>query len=340
MAALGAAACDIKGTPNDQRTVGPTMTILGSNVAGTGAVIPSDGVIQLSFDRYLLPTTVTRQSYTLLDSGNQPIPKLALQTIYDPVARTLSITGPDGAGTPWLTEGLTYRLVLPVPSTADADVGGFRAIDRATLAAPADFSFRAGPRTGRREWEPTVDFCADILPLFTARCSAGACHGNGSSSAAGLFLTTPDGVSRTARGRVAHGSNTSALVDQQRAQGPIFGIDMALIAPGDPGSSWLIYKTELAPHPPAGIPAPPAVTCDAASTPAPAAPFEALVPISAEASPSERAALNDAILGHSMPYAEGPSASNAPLSFPERERLRLWIARGAAVRECGTCSVP
>ena len=53
----------------------------------------------------------------------------------------------------------------------------------------------------------------------------------------------------------------------------------------------------------------------------------------------ERTLLSDYVLGREMPYpAPGNAYFSQPLTFQERERIRIWIARGAPVRDCGACS--
>jgi len=75
----------------------------------------------------LLPSTTIRQSFAIADNKNNVLPADGFQTIYDPVARTITIAGPKGPGVAWLTEGLEYKLVLFVPPNNSTDIGGFRA---------------------------------------------------------------------------------------------------------------------------------------------------------------------------------------------------------------------
>lgn len=318
--------------------------MLGTSFDATGTV-PADGVIQLAFDRYLLPSTITRQSYVILDGRNQLLAAKALRTIYDPVARTVTITGPDGPGAEWLTVDQPYKLVLTVPPNAHTDVGGFRAIDRAPLQGeqPRTFVFRAAPpERAQRPLGAPVDFCADVAPIFQTKCASPTCHGPGTRAASGLVLADAEGVRRTAIGRVAHGANTSARASSPEPPERIFGVNMALIAPGDPGSSWLVYKMELA-KPPASAVARPPVRCSpgdgASPIPPPAPDYVPLAPASFPASDAELAVLSDYVLGPPMPYpATAPGYAHQPLTFQERERVRLWIAQGAALRDCGECA--
>ena len=67
-----AGACDA-GKQHDQRYYGHTITVRGLNV-GVDRPMPADGVIQISFDRYLLPSTVIRQSLVITDANKQALP--------------------------------------------------------------------------------------------------------------------------------------------------------------------------------------------------------------------------------------------------------------------------
>jgi hypothetical protein len=105
---------------------------------------------------------------------------------------------------------------------------------------------------------------------------------------------------------------------------------MPIIDPGDPGNSWLLYKVLLAPNP--ATTTSPALICTAGQTvPAPvsqatsANPAPTTVPLS----DSERAILSEWVLGNQMPYP--PTGA---LGLDEMERVRAWIAQGAAVEDC------
>lgn len=341
-----ASACDIKDTQHYQNTIGPTVRIVGNNIDPTSSEIPADGVLQFSFDRYLLPSTTTRQGYAIADNTNHVLPPEGFQTIYDPVARTISITGPSGPGTAWLTPGLDYKLVFFVPPNNTSDIQGFRAIDRAPLDPNQNrtFVFKAGAARGVTAFEPKMDFCADVLPIFVRKCDGPLCHGSGDRSASSLILTSGDGVRVTAVGRVAQGSNTGGRSFTPSPAGPEFGVDMALIEKGNPGASWLMYKIEMAPHPviDASTGVAEKILCTpppgATPIPSPAAAYAPLAPVIPEANDSERARLEDYILGRYMPYpTPAADAVLQPLTFDERERVRIWIAAGAETRDCGGC---
>jgi len=341
-AVASAASCDA-GDQHEQRTVGPAIRILGVSV-GDGRPMPADGAIQIAFDRYLLPSSVNRQSIAILDGSNRPLPaELAPVVQYDPVARTVTLRPPRQ---PWLTEGQPYKLLLGIPE-GDSDTGGVRAIDRAKLfeGQPRLFAFFVGPKAGQ-PIEPTVSFCRDVLPIFVAKCNVPTCHGSGTSAAASLVLDTSAGVSATAIGRVAQGSNTGGLAGTPVPPGRVFGVDMPLVDPGNPGNSWLLYKVEMARPPVVDAGAKSNIQCAGGGV-APQTPF-AFSPLAREAQRSadeiERGILHDYVPGREMPFPL-PSVggyADQPLTFDEREIIRLWIqglAPGAAVPECGGCGI-
>jgi hypothetical protein len=336
---------------------------VGINV-GPSQDLPANGAIRIAFDRQLHPFTVTRQSFVVRTARGgiaaNPV------VVYDPVARTVALSSPDPAQSTWLEPGQFYTLTLGIPS-GEEDLNGVRAVDWATLdpSMPPDqqvigFTVSA-PTTA--PGEPTMQFCDDVFPLFRAKCSQGTCHGAPTARskalpASSLVLGSAEGTQRTAIGRVAQGANTGPRVGVAQSPQRIFGLDMPIVDPGSPGNSWLMYKMLLAIPRPA--PANPATcsngvqdsdeddvdcggpcaectfTCDAIARPqvVPPAPVNA-VPLSEE----ERARLSDFVLGREMPYPSRPAAplGSDPnsLTVDELQRVRLWIAQGARVEECG-----
>jgi hypothetical protein len=328
--------------------------VVASNIDGPDPQIPADGFIQIAFDRYLLPDTVTRQSWLVLDANHQPLTTLGLKTTYDPIARTVTLSGPDGPGQPWLQPTQVYHLLLPVPPDDVTDQAGFRAIDRAPLAAPHDYIFRTTAETHQTTIEPKVDFCADVFPIFNGSCSLPTCHQGSvtdsgtdySRPAQSLVLTTADGIQYTARGRVSQEANTGARSGVVTPPGSIFGIDMAIIEPGDPGASWLMYKVDLDRPPdllPDGGEGPSLAPCfPAKGVPAVPPLSFPIQPVVAwrDADDAERAVLNDKVLGKPMPYPLDPDHPRAGLlTFQQRERIRAWIAQGAPIAECRGCGL-
>ena len=286
---------------------------------------------------------MNRQSIGLVDGARMPLsPDLAPVVVYDPIARTVTLLPPKQ---PWLTEGQPYTLILGIPE-GDAEQGGVRAIDRATLWADQkrEIAFIVGPKSGATI-EPSVSFCRDVLPIFTAKCSQPTCHGNGEVAAASLVLDTSAGVGATALNRIAQGSNTGGRSSGAPSSGKLFGVDMPIVDPGNPGNSWLMYKIDLARSPTLAQPVPNFACTNGLLEPEVKFAFSPLVPQAQHAADEiERSILEDFILGREMPFpvATPGGYGDEPLTFEEREKVRLWIKSlvpGGAVPECGGCGV-
>jgi len=310
--------------------------------------MPADGVIQVAVDRYLLPASITRQSIVVTDANGQPFTADDAPIItYDPVALTVTANPPRPD---WLKEGLSYKVRFTIPPNDDVNDQGFRAIDRATLDPnqQLEYAFFVGPKTGNANGEPKLNFCSDVLPIFAAKCSETvACHGSQSQSpehAAGLALDSSRGVANTAINRVANGANTSGRGGDPDAPGRVFGVNMAVIKPFEPDNSWLMYKVELARPTTIDAGTLPTIVC-APPQGQPAFPPRQgrYVPLAAAyttADDIDRTVLSDYVLGREMPYPNKPQETTAfetPLTFAEREAIRIWIAQGAVVTDCGGC---
>ncbi len=131
-ASAATAACDT-GKRDNQKTLGPAVLVVSVNV-GDKAPLPADGAIQIAFDRYLLPATISRQSVILLDSAKNPVATdLAPIVLYDPIARTVTLAPPKQ---PWLTEG-------PALLGPAADPRGRFGYDGSSRHRPAQRSIRS-----------------------------------------------------------------------------------------------------------------------------------------------------------------------------------------------------
>jgi len=334
------AGCD-QGTQKNQETaLGGTVAIVDSNL-GSGT-LAQNGTVRLRFNRYLLPSTVTRQAVVLLDASDQPVSSPLVT--YDPVTLSVSLSNPTPA-MPWLTPGQPYKVVLPLPGES-ATGTSLRAIDGAGLdpASMRTVSFTATSETEApgEPAAPAMNFCTDVYPVFVAKCGTGsACHSDPAGTqnpASSLVLLSPEGVQNTAVRRVAQAANTGGRAALGGEPGRVFGVDMPLIAPGNPGNSWLLYKVLLAPLPQTNVGTAGSLRCrtkaNVLADPAPVTGLEVV------ASDAERASLADAVLGREMPYPPSPgplSYATTALSYAERQRLRLWIAQGAVVEACGAC---
>ena len=301
-----------------------------------GKTVPANGSIHVAFDRVLHPASVNRQAALVLEASGRPVGNPIVS--YDPVARVLSLASPNEQGARWLTPKQPYLLVLTHPEEENSP-GGVRAFDGATLERSQRLSFFAGDEiaTGAerslelRGFDPRVEFCRDVLPVFVNTCAGGTCHGasavvSGAASrpATGLLLETPLGVLNTAVGRVARATNTGNL-PAAAPPSRVFGVDMAVVEPGNPAASFMLYKLMLAaprePGPPATAP-----VGATASEPQTMPTHLAAQPLGDD----ERERLRDAVHGMPMPY---PGFA-ANLTVAELARLRAWIAQGARVDQC------
>jgi hypothetical protein len=353
LAAL-AAACDF-GTPTWEPSFGSGAPIhlVGQNVGPTQPLAPG-APIELFFDRLLLPSTVTRQSFVLTDLNGNSYDVTSI--VYDPVARSVTLRTMLAP----LPACQNFRVYLLTPAEGQG-VGGLQSIDGATLdpktppflefavsgtcatggggggdggaeGGAGDAGVEAGTDAGAGASEagsdagsdlfPTIDFCATVLPIFRSSCSNEACHG-GSTPAAGLRLDTSQGVIDTAINRVSIESNQGS---RSAAQPPsaLFGLDMPIVdstgSQGNPANSWLVYKLMLA-TPPSSTPA-----VDFHTQPW------------SDLSTTERATLGNYVTGSEMPFPWMPGSASGtvlgPLSLDQIEQISFWIQQGAAVPPC------
>jgi hypothetical protein len=141
-------------------------------------------------------------------------------------------------------------------------------------------------------------------------------------------------------GRVAQGSNTGNA-SAPAPPGLVFGVDMAIIAPGDPGNSWLIYKLLMA-EPPACSSTTYADAGSGCYQGAPGAAtnrYPLVTPAWSPISDDERATLANYIPGREMPYPADPTApldqATTPLTADELDTVGAWIQQGASIPAAG-----
>jgi hypothetical protein len=312
--------------------MGPPLRFVAANIA-PAVVFPSDGVIQLAFDRYLLPSTILRQSIVLREASGRALnPGLK----YDPATRTVSLYPETNGG--WLVQEQSYVVSFVIPKDEN-DPNGLRAIDRAPLdpTSVKDLGFKAGPPTGAGASSPPMRFCNEVHPLLVDRCGSSTCHGSvdpaaSAKPAAGLILDSWYGLEHTAIGRVANGANTSGSARANSA-GAIFGVDMPIIDPGNPANSWLVYKLLMA------TPSTKKNDIVRACPPTSAGgqtPILDPPPVGVDPGPTseeERNRLRDAVLGREMPYPP----TYTPLTLEEIRRITTWISQGAKLNDCSKC---
>jgi hypothetical protein len=284
--------------------------------------------IELGFDRFLLPGSVTRQAVCL---RSDPEPVVAyeectnaetLRPSYDPVRRIARFHLGDADER--LAPDTLYTLTVFAAGSGDRP--GFRALDGTPLDADLVFRFRTAAEDPARAVEaPDQEsgYCPDeacvrrcaSIPLCLARCSKGArevlrtrcssssCHGASgvTEPAMGLVLGDDEGVRATAIGQVAHQTKLGSDAAMPEASPTRFGASMRIVAPRDPGSSYLLYKVLLA--------------ADLHGQGAPLASGEL-----------ER--LTSFVVGMPMPLEPGG------LTLEEADVLSRWIGAGAPVETC------
>jgi hypothetical protein len=158
------AACDV-GNATTQKIDAPPLTVrevrvttgldqdnkpVQSKIAPDGSTLAlTTTSFTIKFERFLLPSTVLRQSICVQSKiGDvnssaecQSPSELFLEPTYDPTRR--EVTYRQSETGPRLQAGQTYQLtVLPPPQETVLAGGGFRAFDGAPLEAPVSFQFR------------------------------------------------------------------------------------------------------------------------------------------------------------------------------------------------------
>lgn len=261
-------------------------TTVDEGGAAVRAAIAKDGSTKVTtatsfevrLDRFLLPGSATRQSVCLA-STTAPIRSLAecsanvlLEPTCDPALRRVTYRQRAGER---LAPDTLYQLAI-FPPTEDSPFG-FTAFDGAPLAAPMQLMFRtaAADPTGTTDEAPLggdLFCCGDAahpcpIPGFGAAttfagCAFSPCHAvsvDGALGASmGLNLSPPpaapvqsfdDPIGATAINHVAHQTQTGELADDPAlaSEASRFGRAMALIRPGDPGNSYLLYKLAAEP---------------------------------------------------------------------------------------------
>ncbi len=334
LAAALCSACD-RGAQSDQAPYAvpgvPTRAIsLPTANVGTGmplqcvpdpATSKCIATVELAFDRLLLPVSVTRQSIFLSDKQNPP--HLATPLVaYDPVARVVRVTPRQEDA---FTVGSTYQVQIASPHDS-SDPNGLRAIDGATFdtTKPAPvFEFAVAAAAMAPPGPPVIDFCKQAGDTLSRTCgNMLGCHHEAFSPtsplqpALGLVLSlrTLQTTRVTTIGRVAEEANTGAFSHGQPVS-RIFGQDMPIVDPGDPGNSWLVYKLLMAVNPAPGL----TMTANAHSV--------QWMPLS----DNERGVLSSLIPGREMPFPQDPKAVGTSLSLEQLEAISLWIAQGASV---------
>lgn len=194
--------------------------------------------IVLSFNRWLLPSSATRQSLTL-STASAPLwyfnsPK------YDLLRRSIQYTTRGG-----FSSGLTYTVTVTAAS-ADESGFGFRAYDGAVLdtnTVPHPFVFRTRGPVSLPEARAAVS-CRMVRSAFAgAGCAKAGCHA-GNAPAVGLALDTAKGIGWMV-GRVARSADRGTSSGQVTVASDRFGVGMAIVQSASPQDSLLSYRVLL-----------------------------------------------------------------------------------------------
>ena len=124
----------------------------------------------------------------------------------------------------------------------------------------------------------------------------------------GLDLSSPEAVERTAIGRVAHQTETGESTAEPELAPSRLGRPMAVIAPGDPGDSYLLYKALLQPD------------------------LSPLLGLDSAGGQAELQRLRGwVVLGLPMP-PDNPLAEDSQASLEQLLLIESWIMNGATTR--------
>ena len=295
--------------------------------------VPTNVAIELRFDRFLLPGGLN--AGLSLFTGNPPANGVALKAEYDMIERVV-VYRPSRL--------LQPNTLYTVQVLAGANPGqGLWAFDRAPLeesAVPLRFSFSTGggPRTEPAPAAPPRDTCETMTsgPLDTCV----SCHSTRPAAQTapltsgvppmGLDLSSPRGLYYTAVRQVAHQTEIGNSAIGEGLRSPErFGVQMNIVDPGSPATSYLMYKLLRKPENFAA--AAEAGGCSTGYHP-PVSDLDCQPPPE-----DERTRLREWwVLGDPMPKDDTSSMGQSIAAATTREnlvRISAWIATGAICPE-------
>lgn len=294
--------------------------------------VPTNAAIELRFDRFLLPNGL--EWGLSLYTGTPPANGVPLQVEYDMIERVVVFrpTRQLQPNTVYTAQILSY----------DNASQGFWAVDHAPLEesdAPLRFSFSTGrgPRVEPAPEPRPADTCETLLQGPLQTCVS--CHATKPDAQTsppsnfppmGLDLSSTRGYSYTAIRQVAHQTETGITAASVGLKSPArFGVQMNIVDPGSPATSYLMYKLLRKPEnfgPVGDLPS--CVT----GYHAPVSELDCQPP-----PPDELMRLRQWwVLGDPMPKDDTSSMSAVIPAATTREdlvRISSWIARGASCPE-------
>jgi hypothetical protein len=187
-----------------------------------------------------------RQSIRLYTGPRTAI--VTLQPFYDTVERVVVYRVASGGS---LLPGVLYHVELVSPEDTQGGFG-FRAFDGAPLSKKNDTPLRWSFFTARAAATPPEvvesPSCYEVWSaLNQSGCAKGACH-SGDDAPMNLRLDSRASLLATAIGHVAHEADTGPISGRPLVDPPRFGTGMPIIDPGNPGTSYLLYKLVVGPE--------------------------------------------------------------------------------------------
>jgi hypothetical protein len=336
--------CEV-GAHDDAPAHGPALHVVAtypSNGQGTNAAdgasvdcdsptpdcpVPTDVAIELRFDRFLLPGGGLAAGLSLSSGGSS----VALSPEYDLIERVVVFRSGQAL------QPNTLYVAQILPSTNPSQ--GFWAFDGAPLeeaAVPLTFSFStgSGPSSGAAAAAAAAPSAPDTCDTMTEGPLATCAHCHTTQPGPetippskyppmGLDLSSALGLYYTAVAHVAHQTETGNTAADIGLESPArFGVQMNVVDPGEPGTSYLMYKL---------LEKPDNYQLDA-SEPSCVTGYHAPVSDGNCQPPSadELAQLGAwFVLGDPMPKA-GSDGATAAISHASLRRIAAWIGAGAA----------
>jgi hypothetical protein len=232
----------------------------GCGIGDSDCVVPTNATITLRFDRFLNSARANRQAIALYSAKPEQGFPYALVPVYDPVERVLEYRLPPGGH---FEPNTLYH--LKVLTSADAPEAALRAFDGAPVEEgdlSLNITFITGDGPAEAPEAPAALTCTEIVDQVfgtLGSCAGTECHRRGGNSILmggpqlgdaphQLWLDNVDDFALSAINRVARQTEVADVsggvpaVDATR-----FGARMALVAPGQPGASYLLYKLLLNP---------------------------------------------------------------------------------------------
>lgn len=263
--ALACGGCDI-GKPEPERGTGPDVHVVdlfpsdGCGTVRKGCTVPTNATITIRFDRFLDPATVNRQAILVYTGDRSLGSPFTYEVAYDPIERVAEFRL--GGNRPYEPNKLyQYELVVP----KEPGDFGIRAFDGAPLAeadVPLRGSFLISDEPEVVEPPPPAPSCeliaSDVFRKL-GRCAGSECHRRGGNQTLEtmedlgdaphqLYLDSPGTFALSAQSRIARQTELGDVSGGiPAASGSRFGVRMALVAPRDPGASYLLYKLLIGP---------------------------------------------------------------------------------------------